>query len=96
MDNLEEKSKNNDIIDNNEILPTEHEKIGGYSLCPNCSEVPLIYIVESLVPDKILIECQTCRKKNENNQNLDDAHNYIFLKAYLEDMIEKEKSEINK
>ena len=35
-------------------------------------------------------------KKIENNQNLDDAHNYIFLKAYLEDMIEKEKSEINK
>lgn len=69
MDNLEEKSKNIDIIDNNENLPTEHEKIGGYSLCPNCSEVPLIYIVESLVPDKILIECQTCRKKNENNEN---------------------------
>ncbi|ACN83835.1 hypothetical protein OFR22_05795 [Brachyspira hyodysenteriae] len=35
-------------------------------------------------------------RKIENNQNLDDAHNYIFLKAYLEDMIEKEKNEEHK
>lgn len=35
-------------------------------------------------------------KKIENNQNLEDAHNYIFLKAYLEDMIEKENNEAHK
>ena len=29
-------------------------------------------------------------KKIANNQNLEEAHNYIFIKAYLEDMIEKE------
>ena len=29
-------------------------------------------------------------KKIINNQNLEEAHNYIFIKAYLEDMIEKE------
>ena len=35
-------------------------------------------------------------KKIDNNQNFADVHNYIFLKAYLEDMIEKEKNEENK
>lgn len=29
-------------------------------------------------------------KKIINNQNLEEAHNYILIKAYLEDMIERE------
>lgn len=32
-------------------------------------------------------------KKIDNNQNLEEAHNYIFIKAYLEDMIDMEKEQ---
>lgn len=35
-------------------------------------------------------------KKINNNQNLEEMHNYIFIKAYLEDMVENEKKEMHK
>lgn len=109
MENLDKYiKKNNKNNKANEILTTERETINGYSLCPNCSEVPLIYIVESLVPDKILIECQTCKKKNQNNDNKElenkinnekdivENKNYkqiIEIKNYLDEMNKKgEKS----
>ena len=64
-------------------LTTETKNIPGYTLCPDCSEVPLISIIESLVPDKIIVECQSCNQKKEKEIKEEEKNNYISNKKTI-------------